>query len=128
MAFDFWDDVLKPAWFDVVQCKFSAELHRELCGEFDISLLDSIEKKTMREHFRALKNGNVAYKSSVSSTISNMMQYRRSRPGVEHFIRSLKLASSHNQHVTAILDNIWQQHKDKHPAKEAQSIGENGMN
>ena len=117
MAFDFWDDVIKPAWDDVVQCIITQEMWGELCGALDLSLIDKIEHKLLATEMRYLRNGNgIAY--GTHHVLAVMMTFRRSHSGVEHFMRALRVSSPDNEVVVIMLEKIWQQIKDKHPSAE----------
>ena len=115
MAFDFWDDVIKPAWHDVVQCIITQEMWDELRGALDLSLIDKIEDKFLAIELRYLDNvGHY----STHGVLAMMMKFRRSHFGVEHFMRALRVSSPDNEVVVIMLEKIWQQMKDKHPTAE----------
>ena len=117
MAFDFWDDVIKPAWHDVIQCIITQEMWDELCGALDLSLIDKIEDKLLADDLRILRNGQVSH-HGTHTVLAMMMTYRRSHSGVEHFMCALRVSSPDNEVVVIMLEKIWQQMKDKHPSAE----------
>ena len=117
MAFDFWDDVIKPAWHDVVQCIITREMWGELCGALDLSLIDKIEGKLLANELRNFRMDNVIY-YGTHQVLAMMMTFRRSHSGVEHFMRALRVSSPDNEVVVIMLAKIWQQMKDKHPSAE----------
>ena len=117
MAFDFWDDVIKPAWHDVVQCIITDEMWDELCRALDLSLIDKIKGKFLADQLRGFRKGNVRY-NGTHLVLAMMMTCRRSHSGVEHFMRALRVSSPDNEVVVIMLDKIWQQMKDKHPSAE----------
>ena len=117
MAFDFWDDVIKPAWHDVVQCISTQEMWDELRGALDLSLIDKIEDKFLAIQLRNLRKSNVRYEGT-HNVLAMMMTFHRSHSGVEHFMRALRVSSPDNEVVVIMLEKIWQQMKDKHPSAE----------
>ena len=117
MAFDFWDDVIKPAWHDVVQCIITREMLVELCAALDLSLIHKIEGKGLAAQLRTLRKGNVVH-NGTHEVLAMMMTFRRSHSGVEHFMRALRVSSPDNEVVVYMLEKIWQQMKDKHPSAE----------
>ena len=117
MAFDFWDDVIKPAWHDVVQCFITQEMCDELRGALDFSLIDKIEDKLLANQLRNLRKGNVRH-YGTHHVLAVMMTFHRSCSGVEHFMRALRVSSPDNEVVVIMLDKIWQRMKDKHPSAE----------
>ena len=117
MAFDFWDDVIKPAWHDVVQCTITQEMVDELCGALDLSLIDKIEGKFLAKQLCDLRKGNVRH-GGTHDVLAMMMTFHRSHSGVEHFMRALRVSSPDNEVVVIMLEKIWQQMKDKHPSAE----------
>ena len=117
MAFDFWDDVIKPAWHDVVQCIITREMWGELCGALDLSLIDKIEGKLLATALRNLRTGNIRH-YGTHHVLAVMMTFHRSRSGVKHFMRALRVSSPDNEVVVYMLEKIWQQMKDKHPSAE----------
>ena len=117
MAFDFWDDVIKPAWHNVVQCIITPEMWDELCGALDLSLIDKIDNKHLAYLMRSLRKGNARYKGT-REVLAMMMTFHRSHSGVEHFMRALRVSSPDNEVVVIMLEKIWQQMKDKHPSAE----------
>ena len=117
MAFDFWDDVIKPAWHNVVQCIITHEMLDELCAALDLSLIDKIEGKLLATQLLSLRKGNIRCKGT-HSVLTMMMTFRRSHSGVEHFMRALRVSSPDNEVVVIMLEKIWQQMKDKHPSAE----------
>ena len=117
MAFDFWDDVIKPAWHDVLQCDITQEMWGELCGALDLSLIDKIEDKPLGIELRNLRSGNVRH-DGTHDVLAMMMTFRRSHSGVEHFMHALRVSSPDNEVVVIMLEKIWQQMKDKHPSAE----------
>ena len=126
MAFDFWDDVIKPAWYDVVQCIITPEMLSELCGALDISLIGEIKDKNTALQMRSYKYGNVKH-YGTHEVLAVMMMFRRSRSGVEHFPRALRVSSPHNEFVAMMLEKIWQQMKSKHPVREIQEHGKKNV-
>ena len=117
MAFDFWDDVIKPAWHDVVQCIITQEMWDELRGALDLSLIDKIEDKILAIQLRNFRMDNIGH-SGTHQVLAMMMTFRRSHSGVEHFMRALRVSSPDNEVVVIMLEKIWQQMKDKHPSAE----------
>ena len=117
MAFDFWDDVIKLAWHDVVQCIITQEMWDELCGALDLSLIDKIEGTFLPPQLRDLRKGNLIH-YGTHYVLAMMMTFRRSHSGVEHFMRALRVSSPDNEVVVIMLAKIWQQMKDKHPSAE----------
>ena len=117
MAFDFWDDVIKPAWHDVVQCIITQEMLDELRSALDSSLIDKIEGKFLAAQLRELRMDNVIH-YGTHEVLAMMMTFRRSHSGVEHFMRALRVSSPDNEFVVGMLEKIWQQMKDKHPSAE----------
>ena len=117
MAFDFWDDVIKPAWHDVVQCIITQEMWGELRGALDLSLIDKIEDKLLANDLRYLRKGKVSH-YGTHGVLAVMMTCRRSHSGVEHFMRALRVSSPDNGVAVYMLEKIWQQMKDKHPSAE----------
>ena len=116
MAFDFWDDVIKPAWHDV-QCIITHEMCDELRGALDFSLIDKIEGKFFAAQLRELRKGNIRHYGTYE-LFAIMMTFHRSHSGVEHFMRALRVSSPDNEVVVIMLEKIWQQMKDKHPSAE----------
>ena len=117
MAFDFWDDVIKPAWHNVVKCIITHEMWNELCGALDLSLTDKIEDKILATHLLNLGKGNGRH-DGTHHVLAMMMTFHRSHSGVEHFMRALRVSSPDNEVVVIMLEKIWQQMKDKHPSAE----------
>ena len=117
MAFDFWDDVIKPAWHNVVQCIITDEMFDELRGALDVSLIDKIDNKFLANVFSNLRKGNLRYEGT-HNVLAMMMTFHRSHSGVEHFMRALRVSSPDNEVVVIMLEKIWQQMKDKHPSAE----------
>ena len=125
MAFDFWDDVIKPAWYDVVQCNISDEMFNELRLSLDSSLADKIEGKFVAEDLHNLCQSEHIELNSLNSfgthyAVAIMMTYCRSHSGVERFIQALRVSSPQNEVVVIMLENIWHKMKDKHPARDLQ--------
>ena len=117
MAFDFWDDVIKPAWHNVVQCIITQEMSSELCGALDFSLIDKIKGTHLVSQLRNFRKGNIT-NYETHDVLAMMMTIRRSHSGVEHFMRALRVSSPDNEVVVIMLEKIWQQMKDKHPSAE----------
>ena len=126
MAFDFWDDVIKPAWYDVLQCIITPEMYSELCGALNVSLIGGIKDKYTASYMRSFSHGNVKH-YGTHNVLALMMTFRRSHSGVEHFLRALRVSSPHNEFVVMMLEKIWQQMKSKHPVREIQEHGKKNV-
>ena len=123
MAFDFWDDVIKPAWYDVVQCNITDEMFNKLRYSLDSSLADKIEDKFVARDLLYLcqsEESEVFTNVGKHDTLAMMMTFCRSHAGVERFIQALRVSSSQNEIVVILLENIWHKMKDKHPARDLQ--------
>ena len=122
MAFDFWDDVIKPAWYDVVQCNISDEMFDKLRYSLDSSFADKIEGKFVARDLLYLcqSEERVLTSFGIHSALAMMMTFCRSHSGVERFIQALRVSSPQNEVVVIMLENIWHKMKDKHPARDLQ--------
>ena len=125
MALDFWDDVVRPAWYDVVQCSMIREVCGELGSECDSSSLDDRDYYCLAKAMRPLSPGTGSTDVlETHAVLAMMMVFCRSHSGVEHFIRSLRTSSPHNELVVTILEKIWHRMKDRHPPTVIQEHGE----
>ena len=124
-TFDFWDDVVKPAWHDIVGRKFTASSFTYLCSQFNLDFRDALRNDTLKIEMHRLKSEVVCPEADAPFVICCMMHFFRSAEGVECFLDALKSASELNAGVWTILLSIWKQHGRNQSLRCVCSKGEN---
>ena len=126
-TFDFWDDVIKFAWHDIIEYKFSDQLFKELCQEFDLSYVDALENGALKKEMHRLKSGDVPKDVDVPYVLCCMMHFHRSRQGIESFLAAFYEASRRNEGAWSIMNSIWKDHRKNQSSRCVSSKGENAL-
>ncbi|XP_065186087.1 uncharacterized protein LOC135816912 [Sycon ciliatum] len=120
MPFDFWDDVVLPAWRDIAPCQITHEAFMKVLTAIDehhphISR-DAIMKRHVlffKEHFTSRR---CVEKERLVTYVSLVIVYKRGPSGVQNFIQAIQSSSfPSNGVVGGLLERIWQVRKHDHP-------------
>ncbi|XP_065185889.1 uncharacterized protein LOC135816682 [Sycon ciliatum] len=120
MPFDFWDDVVLPAWHDIAQCQITHEALKKAAMALDehhprISrdLMLRGEVMTWKELFT---NERSSEEDRLAVYVACVITFKRGPSGVQNLIQAIQSSSfPSNGVVGGVLERIWQARKNDHP-------------
>ena len=121
MPFDFWDDVVLPAWHDIARCKIAHESVKNA-----LMAIDEHHPRISRDPMlkRDVLDWKAEYTTANSSSeevrlvgyVGFSITYKRGPSGVQNFIQDIQSSSfPSNGVVGGVLERIWQARKNDHP-------------
>ncbi|XP_065187464.1 uncharacterized protein LOC135818072 [Sycon ciliatum] len=120
MPFDFWDDVVLPAWHDIAQCQITHEALKNAVMAIDehhprISRDPMLIKSLMvwKDHFTFARSSE---NDRLAVYVGLVITYKRGRSGVQNLIQAIQSSSfPSNVAVGGLLERIWKARKNDHP-------------
>ncbi|XP_065185888.1 uncharacterized protein LOC135816681 [Sycon ciliatum] len=120
MPFDFWDDVVLPAWHDIAQCQITHEAFKKAVMAIDEHHPRISRDPTLRGYVMSWKEFVKTNRSSevdmLAGYVSCVTCYKRGQSGVQNFIQDIQSSTfPSNVAVGGLLERIWQARKNDHP-------------
>ncbi|XP_065187479.1 uncharacterized protein LOC135818083 [Sycon ciliatum] len=120
MPFDFWDDVVLPAWHDIAQCQITHEAFKKAVMALDEHHPRISRDPILRRHVMANKqhfaNRRCSEKGRLAGYVGWLITYKRGPSGVQNFIQGIQSSSfPSNVAVGGLLERIWKTRKNDHP-------------
>ncbi|XP_065187465.1 uncharacterized protein LOC135818073 [Sycon ciliatum] len=123
MPFDFWDDVVLPAWHDIAQCQITHEAFKKSVMATDEHHPRISRDPILRGHVMAWKeviktNERRSEKdtSRLAAYVACVITYKRGPSGVQNFLQDIQSSTVlSNGVVGGVLERIWQARKNDHP-------------
>ncbi|XP_065187488.1 uncharacterized protein LOC135818092 [Sycon ciliatum] len=120
MPFDFWDNVVLPAWHDIAQCQITHEALKKVVMAIDEHHPRISRDPILKRHVLAWKKGYSNKGSSAEDRpvcyVGWLITYKRGPSGVQDFIQAIQSSSfPSNGVVGGVLERIWKARKNDHP-------------
>eukprot|EP00117_Sycon_ciliatum_P030427 scpid97114/ scgid23986/ len=120
MPFDFWDDVVLPAWHDIAQCQITHEALKKVVMAIDEHHPRISRDPILKTHVLAWKkwysNTGSSAKDRLVCYVGWLITYKRGPSGVQNFIQAIQSSSfPSNGVVGGVLERIWKARKNDHP-------------
>ncbi|XP_065187463.1 uncharacterized protein LOC135818071 [Sycon ciliatum] len=120
MPFDFWDDVVLPAWHDIAQCQITDEAFKKALMAIDEHHPRISRDPVLRTYLMASKEYFSLRRSSEQNRlvcyVGWVITFKRGPSGVQNFIQDIQSSSfPSNVAVGGLLERIWKTRKNDHP-------------
>ncbi|XP_065185886.1 uncharacterized protein LOC135816678 [Sycon ciliatum] len=123
MPFDFWDDVVLPAWHDIARCEITSEALEKVVMATDEHHPRISRDPILRGHVMAWKefiktNESRSEKdtSRLAFYVACVITYKRGPSGVQNFLQAIQSSTfPSNVAVGGLLERIWKARENDHP-------------
>ncbi|XP_065187476.1 uncharacterized protein LOC135818082 isoform X1 [Sycon ciliatum] len=120
MPFDFWDDVVLPAWHDIARCKITHEAFKKVVMAIDEHHPRISRDPMLKRNVLSLKaeytTANSISEDRLAGYVSLVITYKRGPSGVQNFIEDIQSSSFPSTvAVGGLLERIWEARKNDHP-------------
>ncbi|XP_065187460.1 uncharacterized protein LOC135818069 isoform X2 [Sycon ciliatum] len=124
MPFDFWDDVVLPAWHDIARCRITHEALENAVMAIDehhprISRDPVLRGYVMRWKKLIKTSKRSSEEDRLAAYIAFVACYKRGQSGVQNFLQDIQSSSfPSNVAVGGLLERIWEARKNDHPEED----------
>ena len=124
MPFDFWDDVVLPAWHDIARCRITHEALENAVMAIDehhsrISRDPVLRGYVMRWKKLIKTSKRSSEEDRLTAYVAFVACYKRGQSGVQNFIQDIQSSSfPSNVAVGGLLERIWEARKNDHPEED----------